>query len=115
VGVEDTSPVEPVGPEAPDVANGLDTAWENAGPVSPVLVDDEPAWASPELPDTATGLDSTEELPPEPPPDSPVPTLDPPEPPLEVWAKAGRDKRKRVRMAAAEAAATLRTRTPEAM
>lgn len=91
VGLELTSPESPVAPEPPEVASGELIASEKAGPVSPVLVDDDPARASPELPEIAVGDALTEESPPEPASEPPVPTLDPPV--LEVWACAGEASR----------------------
>src|SRR5438874_13455442 len=46
-------PAVPVAPEAPVLAVGLDPAEEVAGPVFPVLVEEDWALASPELPEIA--------------------------------------------------------------
>ena len=49
-------PEPPVEPELPEMATGLDTAVDVAGPVLPVLVALDEALTSPELPDWATGV-----------------------------------------------------------
>src|SRR5439155_1277464 len=48
-------PVSPVVLESPDVAIGLETAVEEAGPVLPVLVAEDWAVEAPESPDVAVG------------------------------------------------------------
>ena len=49
------APVLPESPELPDTAVGFAIAVELAGPVSPVLVDDDCAHETPESPDCASG------------------------------------------------------------
>src|SRR2546423_14027539 len=61
------SPVVPVMPESPEMATGLASAVEVAGPVSPVLVADDWAMAAPELPLIAEGDCVRLALPPSPP------------------------------------------------
>jgi len=91
VGLDETAPVFPVGPESPATALGSAAAVDVATPVSPVFV--LPDWAveAPELPLLAVGLTVTVEAPPLPPFAVPVAT---PLPPLPVpvptiWADAG--------------------------
>jgi hypothetical protein len=65
--LEWTSPVLPVEPELPEMATGLDTDVDDAGPVLPVLVADDWATADPESPVMASGLTSMATSPPLPP------------------------------------------------
>src|SRR5438270_7086167 len=65
--LEWTSPVLPVEPESPEMATGLDTDVDDAGPVLPVLVADDWATAAPESPVMASGFTSTDTSPPLPP------------------------------------------------
>src|SRR5581483_2092302 len=61
------SPVPPVEPELPEMATGLETLVEDAGPVLPVLVADDCAVLAPELPVMAAGSMSSSTEPPDPP------------------------------------------------
>ena len=85
MGLDVEAPWSPVPPEPPELLTGLEIACEVASPVRPVLVAEELAEASPELPEVATGLETTTLDPPAPPPESPMPALDPP---VAVWAHA---------------------------
>jgi hypothetical protein len=85
--VELAVPVGPVDPELPEMAIGLETAVDVAGPVLPVLVADDDEWTSPELPDWATGVSTTLGELPEPPLALAVPVELPP--PLVAACAAG--------------------------
>src|SRR5436309_14366833 len=61
------SPESPDFPESPETAVGSASAVEVAGPVLPVLVEDDCAHAVPELPERATGLSVSVAPPPAPP------------------------------------------------
>src|SRR2546423_7005925 len=60
-------PVSPELPESPETAVGLATAVDDAGPVLPVLVDEDCAHDVPESPDWASGVWSRWTSPPSPP------------------------------------------------
>jgi hypothetical protein len=78
LGLEVAAPVEPVAPELPEMAIGLDTALDEALPVSPVLVALDWELVAPELPVDAVGVTTTVEPPPLPPLALLVETLCPP-------------------------------------
>src|SRR5439155_6777925 len=61
------SPVGPMSPELPEMATGLASAVEVAGPVLPLLVADDCAHDRPESPEMAVGLAVTLAPPPFPP------------------------------------------------
>src|SRR5579885_2886540 len=78
VGLTTTGPVAPVAPETPDSARGLETAPDVEDPVFPLLVELDWAETAPEPPVRESGLTVTVVVPPAPPLEELVATLEPP-------------------------------------